>query len=208
MPDQPSTSRMPNRSEDVGKIQNHSAQFGNIPNDSENVRIFRNLSEHKENHTLTIREVTRMFETAGVSRTERSIVNWCQPNKTGVARLDAYFDPNERKYFITLQSVKLAIEEEKSKASKAGGGVYSSKTVPNDAEGRSAKTTSETESNPESVKDLNQEIFDLKITNRAKDMFIEQMKKERDDFIQQIVAGSRKIGELETRLLQLEAPEQ
>ena len=70
------------------------------------------LLKRRENHTLTVREVARLFEAAGVSRTERSITNWCQPNKTGIARLDAYLDPNERKYFITPESVEAAIQEE------------------------------------------------------------------------------------------------
>ena len=65
-----------------------------------------------------MREVARLFEAAGVGRTERSIVNWGQPNKKGIARLDSYFDPNERKYFITPQSVEQAIAEEKAKAAK------------------------------------------------------------------------------------------
>jgi len=59
-----------------------------------------------------------MFEVAGVARTERSIINWCQLNSQGVARLDAYFDPNERRYYITPQSVELAIAEEKAKAAR------------------------------------------------------------------------------------------
>ena len=40
---------------------------------------------------------------------------------TGVARLAAYFDPNERKYYVTPQSVGLAIQEEKAKAVKISG---------------------------------------------------------------------------------------
>ena len=76
------------------------------------------ISERKESHTLTVREVARMFEAAGVPRTERSIVNWCQLNRTGIARLDSYFDPNERRYFISPQSVEQAIAEEKAKAAK------------------------------------------------------------------------------------------
>jgi hypothetical protein len=32
--------------------------------------------------------------------------------------LDAYYDPNERKYFITPQSVELAIKEEQHKTQK------------------------------------------------------------------------------------------
>jgi len=111
-----------------GVAPHDSASFSTVPKDSENFRIARNdservrnppqISERKENHTLTVREVARKFEAAGVARTERSIVNWCQFNPQGVARLDAYFDPNERKYFITPQSVELAIAEEKAKAAK------------------------------------------------------------------------------------------
>jgi hypothetical protein len=38
-----------------------------------------------------VREAARLFEEAGASRTERSIINWCQPNRQGVSRLDAFF---------------------------------------------------------------------------------------------------------------------
>src|SRR6267378_2623735 len=99
---------LPNVSESFGTIRNDAEGFGNVPKSS----------ERKQSHTLTVREATRMFEEAGVPRTERSIINWCQPNRTGVARLDSYFDPNEHKYFITPQSVTLAIREEQAKASK------------------------------------------------------------------------------------------
>lgn len=59
-----------------------------------------------------------MFDAVGVARTERSIVNGCQRSRTGIARLDSYFDPNERKYHIMPQRVELAIVEEKAKATK------------------------------------------------------------------------------------------
>ena len=59
-----------------------------------------------------------MFETAGVARTERSIINWCQPNCQGIARLDSYYDPNERKYYITPQSVEAVIQEEILRSNK------------------------------------------------------------------------------------------
>jgi hypothetical protein len=45
-------------------------------------------------------------------------VNWCQPNGAGIARLDAYLDPNEGKYFITPQSAEAAIKEEQAKFAK------------------------------------------------------------------------------------------
>ena len=62
--------------------------------------------------------------------------------------------------------------------------------------------------------ELEKEIVDLRITNRGKDYFIEQLQKERERFAQErqgyvekLMSFNRKVGELETKLLQLEAPE-
>ena len=53
--------------------------------------------------------------------------------------------------------------------------------------------------------------MDLKITNKGKDFFIEQLQKERESFAQErqgyvekLMSFNRKVGELETSLLQLE----
>jgi hypothetical protein len=45
----------------------------------------------------------------------------------------------------------------------------------------------------------------LKIANRGKDLFIEQMQKEWNGFFDQLLTASRKMGELETKLLQIES---
>lgn len=201
---------VPEGSEPFGNVPNPSASFGNVPNASEPFRIVLNGAERKETHTLTVREAARMFEAAGVARTERSIVNWCQPNKTGVARLDAYFDPNERKYYLTLQSVELAIAEERAKAAKINSdpsepfrtGSDEFKNAPNETP---KETSSSSENDTEKIKAMEQEILDLKIVNRAKDFFIEQLKNERENVVAQLVDSSRKIGKLETKLLQVEA---
>ena len=154
-----------------------------------------------------------MFETAGVARTERSIINWCQPNKTGVARLDCYFDPNDRKYFVTPQSVELAIAEEKAKAAKLPQPRETDERVPNLAEDQGKPVPGFDGEESSDIKSLKQEIVDLKITNRGKDYFIEQLQKEREAFaeerqgyVEKLMTFNRKVGELETRLLQLEAP--
>ena len=149
-----------------------------------------------------------MFETAGVARTERSIINWCQPNRTGVARLDCYFDPNDRKYYVTLQSVELAIAEERAKAAKAR--PENSEpvgTIPKPPESRpgGAGPFSNLEESGQ-VKALEQEVMDLKIVNRGKDYFIDQLKTERESLLGQLIGATHKVGELETRLLQLGAP--
>ncbi len=109
---------VPQASESFRNIPKASEPFRMIRNNSEGFRSVPKALERNENHTLTVREAARVFEAAGVARTERSIVNWCQFNAQGVARLDAYFDPNERRYYITAQSVELAIAEEKAKAAK------------------------------------------------------------------------------------------
>jgi hypothetical protein len=48
--------------------------------------------------------------------------------------------------------------------------------------------------------------MDLKITNRGKDFFIEQLQKERNGILDQLLPANRKVGELETKLMQLESP--
>ena len=88
---------------------------------------FRNVppsAERKANPTPHVRQVSRHFAAAGVVRTERSIVNWCPRNALGTAKLDAYFDPHERKYFITPGSVEVAIAAEQAKAQKPGQRFY------------------------------------------------------------------------------------
>src|SRR5438552_3221293 len=84
-----------NDSGTFGNVPHGSESFGKLPQDSERFGSVPKPRERKANHVLTVREVARMFEDGGVARTERSIVNWCQSSKTGIARLDAYFDPNE-----------------------------------------------------------------------------------------------------------------
>ncbi len=145
-----------------------------------------------------------MFENAGVARTERSIINWCHPDKHGVNRLDTFYDPNERKYFITPQSVELAIKEEQAKAKV--------EEVPNGAEApasgfpKASETADEVSENDKKIKELEQKLADERILNKGKDYFIERMTTERDQFITTLKEDNYKIGKLEQRLLQLEGP--
>ena len=167
---------------------------------------------------MTVREAARAFENAGVARTERSITNWCQLNRQGVSRLDCYFEENDHKYFITPLSVDRAINEELSKARELG-------MLPNPSEPVKEEKVEEPRPAPQpkaevlsedaqaKLRELELENRDLLITSRAKDMFIEQLRKDREAFteerqklIDQLVSSSRQIGELETKLLQIEAP--
>lgn len=203
----------PQSSEPFRNVPHRSESDGTIPNHSESLRSIPQAAVRKTTHTLTVREVARLFETAGVARTERSITNWCVPNRTGIARLDGYFDPNERKYFITPQSVNRAIEEEQAKAARENPPSPESPTpeIPNPAESAPPPkaSTADTADSTDDVRELRQENFDLKITNRAKDMFIQQLQSERAAFaterqtyVEKLMTFNHRLGELETRLLQ------
>lgn len=212
---------VPPPAESFSKDPNVAESFGTIPHGAEGFRTVPHTSEPlpspdwRESYTLTVREAARLFETAGVARSERSIVNWCQQNRQSIARLDAYFDPNERRYFITRQSVDTIIAEEKARAAKAN-----AEPVPRRAEASGAPLNPDAEefrkvpsssgavnagspTETAELAELRKENLDLKITNRGKDYFIDQMKLERDGLVKQLVDSSHRVGQLETKLLLL-----
>lgn len=189
----------PSPSEHFGNVPQPSENFGTIPKPSEPFRIVRNPSERTESHTLTVREVARLFEEAGVPRTERSIINWCCPNRQGISRLDAFFDENERRYYITPQSVTRGIEEERAKHPPKENAPASETTNPN----RSETTTRAAPADNDRIKELERQNRDLEITTRAKDYYLERLEKERGLFAEQLVGISRYVGELETQVRQL-----
>jgi hypothetical protein len=195
----PDFGSVPQAAETFGSIPQSSETFRTVPNGAEPFRTVRNVSERTENHTLTVREVARLFEQAGVPRTERSIINWCRVNRHGVARLDAFFDENEGRYYITQESVNRAVEEERAKQTAAGNLPPEEPEVPHHSEApprRGAESS-------DRVKELERQNRDLEIATRAKDYYLERLEKERGQYVEQLVGMSRYVGELETQLFQL-----
>src|ERR1017187_5746022 len=190
---------MPVETETSADIPQAAAEFRTMPKDAEDFGKVPQAAERKENHTLTVRETARMFEAAGVARTERSIINWCQPNRQGIARLDSYFDPNERKYYITPQSVEAVIQEEIQRAKKttepATSESFGSAVAHVKHQGNASMA------DEKRLKELEREIFDLQIANRGKDYLIGELNKERKSFFDQLLSANRKMGELENKLL-------
>ncbi len=185
-------------------VPQSSAEFRTVPKVADEFGRLPKRAERRENQTLTVREAARMFEAAGVARTERSILNWCQPNRQGVARLDCYFDPNERKYYITPQSVEAVIQEEVHRASRNGDAATS------EAFGSSVTRVkhpgSATVAEDRRLQELERQILDLKIANRGKDYLIGELNKERKSFFDQLLTANRTVGQLETKLIQLDEP--
>ena len=186
------------------EVPQASAEFRTVPKATEEFGNIPQVAERKENHTLTVRETARMFEAAGVARTERSIINWCQPNRQGITRLDSYYDPNERKYYITPQSVEAVIQEEIQRAKK-------SSETPRSEDFRSPVAHVKHPGNAPAAdearfKEMEREILDLKIANRGKDYLIDQLKGERNGFFEKLLVTNRRVGQLETKLYYLDGP--
>jgi hypothetical protein len=186
---------VPQLAEEFRTVPKDAVAFGKVPQ----------VAELKENHTLTVRETARMFEVAGVVRTERSIINWCQPNRQGITRLDSYYDPNERKYYITPQSVEAAIQEEIQRARQ------STEVPASESFGTNEKpvkhppaTAAAKEADGQTIQELEREILDLKIANRGKDYLIGQLKGERTVFFEKLLTANRTVGQLETKLHHLD----
>jgi hypothetical protein len=211
-------------------LQNNasSEEFRNVPNSSEDFGSLRNSSERKENHILTVQAAVRMFEAAGVKRSDHSITNWCQPGRNGVCRLDCYYDFNERKYFITPQSVERAIEEEKSKIKSAELPNLSESfgNLPNSSEGfRNVPHASDSNANEHPMNqqnektnlspDLVQELEDLRIEKRVwererkfYDAWFTKVEKDRATVLPQIAELSKSVGYLEGKTEHLEKENQ
>jgi hypothetical protein len=196
---------VPQNTETSFDIPQVSADFRKIPKDAESFGTIPQAAERRENHTLTVRETARMFEAAGVARTERSVINWCQPNRQGIARLDGYYDPNERKYYITPQSVETAIQEEiqRAKPSPAVSGAEAFGS-PVELVKHPPATSSAKVMDEKKLQELEREIMDLKIANRGKDYLIDLLKSERSGFIEKLLSSNRTVGQLETKLLRLD----
>jgi len=206
--------------EGFGTVPNAAATFGTVPQNAEAVGSvrhpaegFRNVpspTEARPQYTLTVREVSRKFEAAGVARSERSIVNWCKRNGQLPGKLDADYDPNERKYFITPESVDLAIAEEKAKAAKHGLDAEGFGTIPKPEQKLRVEASPETPADAGRLKALEVEVIDLKILNQGKDYFIDQLRQERDsfaeerkDYVEKLMSFNHRVGKLESQLLQL-----
>ena len=212
---------VPQPSEAFGNVPSDSEPFRTLPNDAEDFRKVRNGSARTENHTLTVRDVAKMFEQAGVPRTERSVVNWSQLNRQGVARLDAFFDENEGRYYITPQSVNRAIEEERARASannqplSAPQNPFPKQEQPPVSEPTRRHGTESSEADTQELADLRRKVMDLEITNRVKEQLLARLNDElirKDDerlgYIERLISDSRRIGELESQLIQIGAPVQ
>jgi hypothetical protein len=191
------------------------------------------LSVRREEHNLTTREALQLFEAAGLPRNQRSIERYCADGK-----LDAFFDTDEARYFISRASVErlighlLEIKARHEAVIPVGGGppisdgIRPATTTPREIAGERREATDpqkleELQRRLAAVehekKELEKQNFTLSYEKSASDQMVsmmrEQVKEDREAFFKQLaedrkllMENSRRIGELETKVLQIEGP--
>jgi hypothetical protein len=161
-----------------------------------------------------------IFSNAGVPRSPRTIDRYCKSGHLVCMKIET--ERNE-KYLITPESVTERIRELQQVAST--GHVETSpdtsRHVGTQPDMSRHDTTDDRLSDDEKskleerIKELERENLDLKITNRGKDYFVEELKKEREffetvrrDMTQKLIEQSQRVGELQVKVHLLEAPQQ
>ena len=154
-----------------------------------------------DKHTLKIIAVRQMFREAGIPRSERSILRWCQPDQHGGRRLDGVKDKNDGCYYITLESVEEVIEEERAKLAGKESLLQHDEVLgtPTPSSDDSASVTGDEREKFEN------RIRDLEITNAAKDLHIKNVIEERENMFNELIKASGKVGQLEEKLLRLDS---
>jgi hypothetical protein len=155
---------------------------------------------------LIMEEAYTLFDSQGERRSLRMIGEYC---KTG--ELICSYDSDDKRWHITRESVENKITKIKAlNARKVAASPPSTSesfserpTAPQRPAERFMPNNEEAPSSSDTVRKLEAEILDLKITNKAKDYVIEQMQKERVDFIDRIENSGRLVGRLKAQLLQL-----
>jgi hypothetical protein len=183
-----------------------------------------------EAHTLTTREVMKMFEAAGIPRAQRSIERYCQQGD-----LDCLPDAIERRQYITQASVDTLIGQLKELAARhqKTNAEQMSQTDGDDTERQPTTSatredvkqgTPEKRGEKQAVGEYEQRIaelearnkalendkFNLEIDKRARDQIVgmlrEQMSQQTQVFSTELTQQSRRVGQLETEMRQLMAP--
>src|SRR5262249_683739 len=195
------------------------------PTPSDSVRPSPTMSATRtEAHTLTTREVMKIFEAAGIPRAQRSIERYCQQGD-----LDCLPDAIERRQYITRASVDTLIGQLKELAARhqKADAEQMSPTADDDMERRHAPTSTSdpvkrgsTEKLSEKhsvgeheqrvaelearIKELENQNFNLEIDKRARDQVVglmrEQMTQQTKDFSEHMMKTSRRVGQLETEM--------
>ena len=166
-------------------------------------------------YTITTREALAVFYRSGLYRTPRSIERYCKQGK-----LECFLDPDHKRYYVKPVSVDTLIRLIKEENTRqptpppftplGDTDVRTANTPPTSVPNPGAPPVGDNGEENEDVRKLQNEILILKIADGAKEKIIahlaSQITGDRKQFISELVQHTRKVGELEQKLLQLEGP--
>jgi hypothetical protein len=171
-------------------------------------------------YTLDVYQASALFSEAAVPRSPRTVERYCKSGHLVCKMIDT--ERNE-KYLITRESVIARIKE--LQQAIPSGHLETERDMSRHVEtqrdmSRHDATRDEISDDEklkleERIKELERENLDLKIANRGKDYFLDEVKKDKEkeaadrkDMIQQLIEQSFRIGELEGIIThaQIEAP--
>jgi hypothetical protein len=162
-------------------------------------------------HTLSVDEAAALFVDAGVPKSVRTVQRYCRSGILESIRTDTEFG---EKYLIDRSSVDRRIADLQKLQELMAATLVATRpdTSRHDGSRRDTSRNDATrrdngdESMAPRVKELEEEVLNLKIDNRAKEIVINQLVGERKGFLSQITEQAGRIGELGATLRQLMAP--
>lgn len=173
-------------------------------------------AEDTSSHSLTIEEAVYLFDAAGVPRSHRTVSRYCEQHILDAAFMDT---EKNQKYLISRASVDRRIKEIKQMLASSRDtthqdvsrfGVTHQDTsghvpppVPNEAATPNAGELTVLKSR---LKKMEEDNFQLTIDRAAKEQVIKILVNERQVATERAIELSRVVGELQNRLLQLDAP--
>jgi len=149
--------------------------------------------------SITVEQASALFSDAGVPRSPRTVMRYCAHGHLDCRKIDT--ERNE-KYLVSQESLDRRINELlQVNASTARHDTSERDTTRRDSTQRDTSRNDEDNQGLEGrVKELEAENLDLKITNRAKDQFIEMARQNRESLLEKLTSATRTIGQLETRI--------
>jgi hypothetical protein len=169
-------------------------------------------------HELTIRAASALFAALGVPRSPRSVQGFCKDGHIDCLRVKG---PRGDQYFATRDSVERYATElkqidEVGKRSTEDGFAREREPARDSAQERepargpikpAMHDDAESDADKNSAtQTLREENLNLRIDNRAKEQFINQLMQDRNSLMQAVQDANYRLGVAETRVRQLEAP--
>lgn len=169
-------------------------------------------------HKLTVKAASALFAEFGVPRSPRSVQGFCKDGHIDCVRVKG---PNGDRYFVNRQSVEhyateLKQIEEVGKISSDDPFAQEREPARGSAQPRAEVVIEKIiehisdddrgQKLDDVIKVLREENLNLKIDNRGKEQFINQLVQDRTMLMESVQEVNYKLGAAETRLHQLEAP--